>query len=511
MYKPFQGVKKLQETTNKPLLSVKNLKKTFGLKTVVNNVSFDVYPGEIITLVGENGAGKSTLKNMLCGLLEPTEGQIFIEGQEVKNINGYEHGISAVHQELSLFGTLTVAENICITQLPGKPGNVNWVEVDNIAQKQLDFLGIDIDTKSLVEDLGTGKQQIVEIAKALLHADKLLILDEPTTSLTAPEREKLFIIMERLKERGVAIIFISHFMDEIYKMGDKYIVLRDGHQVGSGFLKDVPRNDLEEMMVGRTIGESQIDLKPPQEVDAIRVENLSSYDFHDVSFTVKKGEILGIAGLVGAGRTELVEAIFGIRKSKGNIFINDKLVSPVTISKMLENNVSLVTEDRKTNGIFGIRSVRENISAATIESFVNRKIKGFGFRNEEEKTMEVVKDMNVAIPHIQSKIKSLSGGNQQKAIIGRWLSTKPQICILDEPTKGVDIGAKFDIHTMIGELAKQGVAVIVVSSDLPELLQISHRIKVMRTGHMVGEFKREEFNSAKIISMAASSAYEKKE
>lgn len=490
------------------ILSVRNLRKSFARKPVVDDVSFDVFPGDVIALVGENGAGKSTLKNMLCGLLHPTDGQILVNGKTVRHINGLEHGISAVHQELSLFKSLTVAENICITQLPGSPGHVNWKEAERIAQKQLDFLGIEIDPQALVEDLGTGKQQVVEIAKALLRASKLLILDEPTTSLTAPEREKLFAIMARLKAKGVAIVFVSHFMDEIYKVCDKFIALRDGKQVAQGYLKDTPRAQLEEMMVGRAIGESGIDIGVPSEVEAIRVQHLCSHDFHDISFAVNKGEILGIAGLVGAGRSEVVEAIFGARASTGDIYIGGNLVSPVTVAKMKEHKVCFVTEDRRTSGIFSIRSVRENISAAALDRFTTRVLKGVGFAKEHEKTQTVVKEMNIAIPHIDAKLANLSGGNQQKAIIGRWLATQPEICILDEPTKGVDIGAKHDIHTMVGDLAKKGVAVIVVSSDLPELLQLAHRILIMRTGHIVGEVDREAFDAVKIISLAARSAFE---
>ena len=307
--------------------------------------------------------------------------------------------------------------------------------------------------------------------------------------------------------KGIAIIFISHFLDEVMKMSDKYIVLRDGKQVDEGYIKDISRNKLEELMVGRAIGEAQFDIGVPLSEEAIRVENLSSYDFFDVSFSVKKGEILGLAGLVGAGRTEVVESVFGARKSTGKIYIDGKHISPVSVSKMKENSVCFVTEDRRTNGIFGIRSVRENISAASIERCVKRKIKGLSFRGEKKKTECVVSDMKVSIPHIESKITNLSGGNQQKVILGRWLSTKPQIIILDEPTKGVDIGAKFDIHNMIVDLAKQGVAVIIVSSDLNELIALSHRILVMGTGRIVGEFAREEFDPVKMISLAASSAF----
>lgn len=491
-----------------PILSVRNLKKAFGPKTVVNDVTFDVFPGEIITLVGENGAGKSTLKNMLCGLLEPTDGEILIDGENVKNIIPMEHGISAVHQELSLFPSLSVAANICISSLPGKSMNVNWKKAEQIARKQLDFLGMDIEPRTIVETLGTGKQQIVEIGKALLHSDRLLILDEPTTSLTSPEREKLFSIMNTLREKGVAIIFISHFMDEVMRMGDKYIVLRDGFQVGTGLIKDIERLKLEELMVGRTIGEMVMDLGSPREEEALRVENFSSYDFADVSFSVKKGEIVGLSGLIGAGRTEVVEAIMGLSPSKGKLYIDGKVMSPVKTREILDSKVAFVTEDRKVSGIFPNRSVRENITAADIGRFVERKIKGFGFRKEDENADKVVEERDISIPHIESKITNLSGGNQQKVIIGRWLSTLPDIVILDEPTKGVDIGAKSDIHEAVAALARSGVAVILASSDLPELLQLSHRILVMRTGHIVGEFARKDFDSVKMISLAASSVHE---
>ncbi|MDC7231858.1 MAG: sugar ABC transporter ATP-binding protein [Spirochaetales bacterium] len=491
-----------------PILSLRNLKKSFGPKTVVNDVSFDVYPGEIITLVGENGAGKSTLKNMLCGLLEPTAGEILIDGTVQKTIIPMEHGISAVHQELSLFPSLSVAANICISSLPGSKAKVDWKKAEQIAGEQLDFLGMDIDPKAKVASLGTGKQQIVEIAKALLHSDRLLILDEPTTSLTSPEREKLFTIMDMLREKGVAIIFISHFMDEVMRMGDKYIVLRDGFQVGTGAIKDIERLALEELMVGRSIGEMDKDIGTPRKEEAMRVENLASYDFTDISFSVKKGEILGLSGLIGAGRTEVVEAITGLRASEGTLFIDGKEINPISTKDVFNSKVAFVTEDRKVSGIFPNRSVRENISAADIKRFIERKIKGLGFRKEDDKTGDVVDEMNISIPHLESKITNLSGGNQQKVIIGRWLSTLPEIVILDEPTKGVDIGAKSDIHDAVAALARQGVAVILASSDLPELLHLSHRILVMRTGHVVGEFERKDFDSVKMISLAASSAHE---
>ncbi|MCZ2723467.1 sugar ABC transporter ATP-binding protein [Marinomonas sp. 15G1-11] len=490
---------------NTPLLSFRGLTKSFSGKTVVNGVSFDLYPGQVVGLIGENGAGKSTTKNMLCGLLEPTAGKIFVNGQLVEKNEGHVHGISAVHQELSLFGALTVAENMCIGQLPGSATKINWKKVEEIAQEQLDFLGIEIDTSATVESLGAGKQQIVEIGKALLHADKVLILDEPTTSLTAVEREKLFVLIDKLSTRGIAIIFISHFLEEIYRVCDHYIVLRDGTQVDSGLLANVPQRKLEEMMVGRTIDNANVQHSQPHGGEALRVEQLSSADFKDVSFNVKQGEILGIAGLMGAGRTEVAEAIFGLRPSTGSVYINGVKTENRTVDSMKQLSACYLPEDRRTNGLFLNRPVRENLSAAAIYRFIKQGITKLGFAGESHVSQKIVNDMGIAIPHIEVRVDALSGGNQQKVLLSRWMATEPKLFILDEPTKGVDIGAKFDIHTKIINLAKNGAAIVIVSSDLPELLNVSQRILVMRRGKMVGEFQREAFDSVKIISLAASS------
>ncbi len=492
----------------KPILSVRGLKKAFSGKTVVDNVSFDIYPGEIVALCGENGAGKSTFKNMVCGLLKPTAGEIYIDGVKVDKINPAEHGIAAVHQELSLFQSLSIAANMSISNLPGNAANVNWKKADEIARKQLEFMGLDEEPSTLVEKLSTGKRQIVEIGKAILQADKLLILDEPTTSLTAPERQKLFEIMNSLREKGMAMVFISHFMEEVMSMADKYIVLRDGEQVGEGKLADITRGQLEAMMVGREISETQIDIGTPTDVEALRVENLNSPDFVNINFSVKKGEILGISGLVGAGRTEIVEAIFGVTKATGDVYVQGEKVEKVTIPEMMNRKVAMVTEDRRNNGIFGVRSVRENATAAALQNVLKYKKAGFKFEGENEKAETIIKEMKVALPHAEAKIKSLSGGNQQKVMIGRWLETQPDIIILDEPTKGVDIGAKFDIHNMVADLAKKGAAVILVSSDLPELFSLSHRTLVMSNGHMVGEMSRDEFSAVTMISLASKSVHE---
>lgn len=487
-----------------PVVSVRNLSKSFAGKTVVAGVSFDLRPGEVLALVGENGAGKSTTKNMLCGLLTPSSGEILVNGQQVAKVNAAEHGISAVHQELSLFGSLTVAENICISDLPGAAVRVNWAEAERIARDQINFLGIEIDVHALVETLGAGKQQIVEIAKALLHANKVLILDEPTTSLTAVEREKLFLIIDKLKARGLAIVFISHFMEEIYRVCDSFVVLRDGRQVGQGRLAEVTQRALEEMMVGRTLEDARVNLAPPTEVPALEVIGLSSIDFRDISFTAHRGEIVGIAGLMGAGRTEVAEAIFGLRAASGDVRINGRPVAR-EVSAMKAQGLCYVTEDRRKNGLFLNRPVRENLSASDIARFVQRKLRGIGFGGEKARAQELVANMSISVPHIENNVSDLSGGNQQKVMLGRWLATDPEILIFDEPTKGVDIGAKFDIHEKIADLARSGKAIVIVSSDLPELLHITHRMLVMRKGRIVGEFQRPDYDSVQIISLAASS------
>ncbi|MEY8141182.1 sugar ABC transporter ATP-binding protein [Falsihalocynthiibacter sp. CO-5D18] len=487
-----------------PTLSVRNLTKAFGDKTVVSGVTFDLKPGEVLALVGENGAGKSTTKNMLCGLLRPTKGEILVGGEPVDQVIGTEHGISAVHQELSLFGSLTVTENICIADLPGHATRIDWRQAESIAQKQIDFLGIEIDPHARVETLGAGKQQVVEIAKALLHADKVLILDEPTTSLTAIEREKLFAIIDKLKAQGLAIVFISHFMEEIYRVCDSFVVLRDGQQVGQGRLAEVSQRALEEMMVGRTLEGAQVDLGQPSETPLLELRDLCSSDFSNINLTVHKGEILGIAGLMGAGRTEVAEAIFGLRPATGDVLINGTL-APRNVTAMKEQGLCYVTEDRRSNGLFLNRPVRENLSASAIINFVRRKLRGIGFRGEDEKAQGLVSEMNISIPHIENHVGDLSGGNQQKVLLARWLSMEPDILIFDEPTKGVDIGAKFDIHTAIADLARTGKAILIVSSDLQELLHVTHRMLVMRKGRIVGEFQRPDYDSVKIISLAASS------
>lgn len=489
-----------------PLLRARNLRKEFSGTVAIDNVSLDLEPGKVVAVVGENGAGKSTLKNLLIGLLDPDDGSLEMEGTLLPGrFHAADLGIAAVHQEFSLFSDLTVAENICILDLPGRQPFVNWKQVNEIGSRYLDMIGADLDPDALVASLSTGKQQLVEIAKALRHSSKLLILDEPTTSLTNPEREHLFRIIEKFKQDGLAIIFISHFIEEVYEIADTAVVLRDGQYVGGGKVSELPRRKLEEMMVGRPIEDRKTEVGVPEKETVLKVENLSSgSEVKNISFDLKRGEILGLSGLMGAGRTELVEAIYGLRPSNGQIWIYGEEITSLDPGTLRDLGVSFVPEDRRRNGLFGIRSLKENLTIAAIRDLVRRVIPGIGFQGEKQSALNIAKELHVVHSGVDREIRFLSGGNQQKALLARWLAIKPVICILDEPTRGVDIGAKEEIHNLIGDLACSGVAVLMVSSELPELMRLSHRILVLRKGEAVKELTREQFDPLTIIQYAAS-------
>lgn len=488
-----------------PLLRATELTKAFGATVAVNDVDLEVERGQVVAVVGENGAGKSTLKNLLVGLLEPDTGSIELDGESVSHFRAADLGIAAVHQEFSLFPSLSVAENVCISDLPGNGATINWRETREVAREHLDIIGAHMDLDAPVESLSTGEQQLVEIAKALRQADRLLILDEPTASLTEPERERLFDVIRRLRERGLGMIFISHFIDEVYEIADSVVVLRDGHRVGGRPVAEMPRRELEELMVGRPVSELNVEIGLPGDEVVLRVEGLSSEpDFADVSFDLHSGEILGLHGLMGAGRTELVEAIYGLRPSRGQVWVSGSAVPNRNPTLMRHLGVAFVPEDRRRHGLFAVRPVRENLSAAAISSLVRRWLPGFGFGGERASTAEIAENMRIVHPGLENPVRILSGGNQQKTLLGRWLAIEPHVCIFDEPTRGVDIGAKSEIHTLIGELSKRGAAVLLITSELPELMALAHRIIVLHKGKAVAEFSRPEFDPRVIIEHAAS-------
>jgi ABC-type sugar transport system ATPase subunit len=469
-----------------PLLEVHNISKAFSGTKVL-----------------DNGAGKSTLKNVLIGLLEPEEGTIIFKGQERKRMKVGAYKIAAVHQELSVFPSLTVAENICIMDLPGSRPMVDWNQCRLTAKKYLDIIGVELDLDTPVEILSPGESQLVEIAKSLRQQPDLLILDEPTTSLSQPERQKLFGVMRMLATQGVGIIFITHFIDEVYEISDKLVVLRNGVHVGGGLTQETTREEVERMLVGRSLLERKLDIPAPREEIVLKVIDFNSDMFIDINFEVKQGEILGIAGLMGAGRTEIVESIFGLRKTRGTLECLGKTFTKWNPTMLRNMGVLFIPEDRKTNGIFPQRALMENLTAANLKNMIKPVIPGIGFRNEKENAIELAQAQRVVYSDIEDAITALSGGNQQKAIVARWLAINPKVCIFDDPTRGVDIGAKEAISAEVAELARNGAAVILVSSDVNELMELSHRILILRKGRIVAELKRSEFDAQKIISIAA--------
>ncbi len=496
------------EEQRAPLLRAVGLTKAFGATIAVNGVDLEVERGQVVAVVGENGAGKTTLKNMLCGLLEPDAGTIALDGRQFTRLRASDAadlGISAVHQEFSLFSSLSVAENVCISDLPGSKALISWSETRAVARKYLDMIGASLDLDAAVESLSTGEQQLVEIAKALRYASRLLILDEPTASLTEPERERFFGVIRRLRERSLGIIFISHFIDEVYEIADTIVVLRDGYRVGGGPAAELPRRELEELMVGRPVSDLNVDIRTPGDDVVLRVEGLSSPpSLTDISFELHRGEILGLHGLMGAGRTELVEAIYGLRPSQGRVWVSGSLVPHRNPVLMKSLGVAFVPEDRRRHGLFSVRPLRENLTAAAIARLVRRWLPGFGFRGERTSADKIAESLRIIHPGLDAPVRVLSGGNQQKTLLGRWLAISPYVCIFDEPTRGVDIGAKSEIHALIGELSRSGTAVLLITSELPELMALAHRIIVLRKGRAVGEFSRPDFDPLVIIGYAAS-------
>jgi ribose transport system ATP-binding protein len=473
----------------------------------LNSVDFSVDHGEIHALVGENGAGKSTLMKILTGALTSDSGQISLDDQDVQINNPGESqalGISMIHQELSLIPYLTVGQNIFLGREPrARVGAfIDWPELYQQAQVLLDRLNVNVDSRASVQDLSIAQRQMVEVAKALSFNANLIAMDEPTSSLTDRETEILFQVMNSFKEQGISIIFISHLLEEVFEIADRITVLRDGEAIGTAPVADLDVDQVVKMMVGRELGE----LYPKDDIEQLGVV-LEASDLEDgrelrpVSVTLKRGEILGVAGLAGAGRTALAETLFGVRSAvKGQIKIGGKPVRIQHPGQAIRLGLGFVPEDRKLQGLFMNMAVRENVVISALPevsrfSFVN-------FSQAEKLAREYIEKLKIRTPSVKQLVRNLSGGNQQKVIIARWLTLNPRILILDEPTRGIDIGTKAEIHALMNQLAKQGVAVMMVSSDLPEVLGVSDRILVMRAGRIVAEFTRQEATQDNIMHAA---------
>ncbi len=498
-----------------PLLEMKEITKEFPGVKALDGVTFDLRGGEIHALVGENGAGKSTLMKVLSGVHEAGTygGEIFVDGElrEFQNIREAETaGIAIIFQELSLVKELTVGENIFLGKEPSRFGVINWSELYHRATKLLKDLHLAIDPRTPVGSLGIGQQQLVEIAKALSQNAKILVLDEPTAALTESEVETLFAILEKLKARGVGMIYISHKLDEVFKIGDRITVLRDGRTVGTDTKENLTKEKVIALMVGREVGD--IFPKASHELGetALEVKNLTAIEAEaphkkavdDISFSVRKGEVLGIAGLMGAGRSELLMAIFGAwqGKASGEIFVDGKKVALDSPSEAIARGIGFVTEDRKRFGLILEQTLLDNMTLAGLKrisgAFLTHRAR------EAQAAAGMMKSLRVKAGSPLTVANTLSGGNQQKVVLGKWLLTNPKILFLDEPTRGIDVGAKQEIYAEINRLAKEGMAIVMVSSELPEVLGLADRIIVLHEGKLTGEFSKKDATPEKVMIAA---------
>lgn len=493
--------------TGKTILRMENIRKEFPGVVALDNISLDLKEGEIHALLGENGAGKSTLIKVLGGIHQPDQGSIYIDGQkvEIKGVQDAQNlGISIIHQELCLATNMTVAENIFLGRLDTNSfGMVKDKELIAKARQIMDTFGLDgISPTQKVGKLTTAQRQMVEIAKALSMDAKIIVMDEPTSSLSDKETQKLFDFIQVLKEKQISIIYISHRLEEIFKICDTITVIRDGQYVGSMAVKDTNNEQLMSMMVGREFK----DVFPPKDWDQgkeiFRVENLSSpTKLKNINFALREKEVLGFYGLVGSGRTEIMRMIFGVDPiESGKIYLEGKELTVTTPKGAIDAGIALCPESRKEQGLVLIQDIDYNITISILKEILR------GIKLDKNKNNEIVdgycKKLRVKTPSYFQKVKNLSGGNQQKVVLAKWLATKPKVLILDEPTRGIDVGAKQEIYQLIKEMASTGIGVILVSSELPEIINLSHRVVIMREMQQVGILENEDINQETIIKNA---------
>ncbi|WP_105382773.1 sugar ABC transporter ATP-binding protein [Neorhizobium alkalisoli] len=490
------------------LLTAEDVRKEFPGVVALDDVSFRLRRGTVHALMGENGAGKSTLMKVLAGIYQPDKGTVRLRGAEIRlrsPLDALENGIAMIHQELNLMAYMTVAENIWIRREPlNRFGLIDHGEMYRRTEELFSRLNIQIDPEAKVGDLSVANRQMVEIAKAVSYESDVLIMDEPTSALTEREVDHLFQIIRGLRTQGIGIVYITHKMNELFEIADEFSVFRDGRYIGTHASTDVTRDDIIRMMVGREITQ----MFPKEEVPigdtVLSVQNLNLKGvFRDVSFEVRAGEILGVAGLVGSGRSNVAETLFGVTPAtSGTIEIDGKAVVLDSPTTAIRHRMAFLTEDRKDTGCLLILDVLENMQIAVLQDkFVSK-----GFVQEAELS-DVCEDMcrklRIKTPSLAERVENLSGGNQQKVLIGRWMLTDPRILILDEPTRGIDVGAKAEIHRLVCEMARKGVAVIMISSEMPEVLGMSDRIMVMHEGRVTGFLDRAEATQVKVMDLAS--------
>ncbi|MBE2220910.1 MAG: sugar ABC transporter ATP-binding protein [Anaerolineae bacterium] len=493
-----------------PVIRMRHVSKSFGGVHALKDVQLDIFSGEVHALLGENGAGKSTLIKVITGVHQPDEGEIDLNGERVYFNNPREaqhQGIAAIYQEPSLFPDLSIAENILVGRQPLRGGRVSWGQMNKEAGALLKRLGVDLNPRTKARNLSVAQQQMVEIARALSVEARVLIMDEPTSSLTSNEVDELFRITKQLRAEGTAVIFISHRLEELFALADRVTTLRDGEYVGTREMADVTTEGLIQMMVGRKLD----DLFPKQAVEigevVLEVDHLSvNGAFKDISFKLHAGEILGMAGLVGAGRTDVARSIFGVKPATaGEIKIDGETVEINSPQKAMALGIGYVPEDRQNHGLILPMTIGDNVTLPMLDTYATK-----GWLNpkkEKAAAVEGVQKLEVKAYGIEQKAAELSGGNQQKVVLAKWLSTNPRILILDEPTRGIDVGTKAAVHGLMSNLASQGMAILMISSELPEVLGMSDRILVMREGLLTKEFDRSDATQEKLM-MAATGTVE---
>lgn len=476
------------------LIDLKNISKSFAGVQALKDVSLTINKGEIRCLAGENGCGKSTLIKVIAGVHAPDEGTIEIDGIQYTRlypIDSIKHGIQIIYQDFSVFPNLTVAENIALNAEVSKNRRfVDWKKVRKIAQDAMDIIDIKIDISTRVEELSVADKQLVAISRSLLQNAKLIIMDEPTTALTQKEVKSLFKVIKGLQEKGISILFVSHKLEEVFELAEKITIFRNGKNVISGDKSEFDRKKFIYYMTGREIKDTYYEVEQKQTESLMKVEKLTrNGEFKDVSFDLYSGEILGITGLLGSGRTELALSLFGVKPAdSGEICIAGKPVKIKSIQDAIKNRIAYVPEDRLTEGLCLDQSIGRNIVVSTADDLLTK----FNLLDERKMYEQIdnwIKELSIATPSSELPVKSLSGGNQQRVVLAKWLATKPLILILNGPTVGVDIGSKTDIHNIIRELAKKGVGIIIISDDLPEVLHNCNRILIMKKGRIVCEFE----------------------
>ncbi len=491
------------------LIKMEGIEKRFPGVLALDQASFELRAGEVHALVGENGAGKSTLMKIIGGIYSKNSGHLYVNGKEVEVENprmAQELGISIIHQELNLMPHLTIAKNIFIGREPREKISfmVDDKKTNKEAKRLFEMLNLDLDPNTKVTDLTVAKQQMVEIAKALSFNAKVLIMDEPTAALTDSEIEDLFSIIRQLRDNGVGIIHISHRLEELKLIADRVTVMRDGRIIDTLTIEETSKDKIISLMVGRTIYEAEPELpENPSDEVVLEVRNLNRGKvLKDVSFELKKGEIVGFAGLMGAGRTEVARAIFGADNfDSGEIYIKGQKVQIKTPKDAVSHGVGYLSEDRKRYGLALGMDITENTVMASMKKFLSQSI-WLDFKKSIAKTKEMIKALNTKTPKITQKVKFLSGGNQQKVVIGKWLTADTDILIFDEPTRGIDVGAKSEIYKLLNDLVERGKSIIMISSELPEILRMSHRVVVMCEGRITGVLSAKEMTQEKIMKFA---------